>query len=117
MFKKDGRYYFMWSEGGWTGPDYSVAYAISDSPLGPFRRIGKILKQDMDIATGAGHHSVIQNQETGEYYIVYHRRPLTETDGNSRVTCIDKMTFDDEGYIEPVRITKEGVQLEIEECD
>lgn len=23
MFKKDGKYYFMWSEGGWGGPDYS----------------------------------------------------------------------------------------------
>ena len=32
VFKKNNKYYFMWSEGGWTGPDYSVAYAISDSP-------------------------------------------------------------------------------------
>lgn len=34
MFIRKGKYYFMWSEGGWTGPDYSVAYAIADSPLG-----------------------------------------------------------------------------------
>ena len=33
MFVRDGKYYFMWSEGGWTGPDYSVAYAIADSPF------------------------------------------------------------------------------------
>ncbi len=63
MFIRDGKYYFMWSEGGWTGPDYSVAYAIADSPMGPFKRIGKILQQDMDIATGAGHHSVIKVPE------------------------------------------------------
>ena len=25
---KDGKYYFMWSEGGWTGPNYAVAYAV-----------------------------------------------------------------------------------------
>mgnify|MGYP000208032787 CR=1 FL=1 len=31
----------MWSEGGWGGPNYSVAYAIADSPLGPFKRIDK----------------------------------------------------------------------------
>ena len=48
MFRKDGKYYFMWSEGGWTGPDYAVAYAIGSSPLGPFTRIGKILQQDPD---------------------------------------------------------------------
>src|SRR5882757_6956487 len=59
MFKRKGKYYFMWSEGGWTGPDYRVAYAIGDTPFGPFKRIGTILKQDASIATGAGHHSVI----------------------------------------------------------
>ncbi len=110
MFKKDGKYYFMWSEGGWTGPNYSVAYAISDSPFGPFKRIGKILQQDPKIATGAGHHSVIQNPTTKDWYMIYHRRPLTETDGNSRVTCIDKMFFDENGLIKPVIITNEGVE-------
>src|SRR3954454_10489825 len=58
MFRKAGKYYLMWSEGGWTGPNYSVAYAIGSSPLGPFKRIGKVLQQDPAIATGAGHHSV-----------------------------------------------------------
>src|SRR2546430_3907899 len=28
MLQKGGKYYFMWSEGGWTGPDYAVAYAV-----------------------------------------------------------------------------------------
>jgi len=109
MFIRNGKYYFMWSEGGWTGPDYSVAYAISDSPLGPFKRIDKILKQDASIATGAGHHSVIRNPKTGDYYIIYHRRPLGETNGNHRVTCIDKLEFDENGLIKPVKITFEGV--------
>lgn len=109
MFIRNGKYYFMWSEGGWTGPDYSVAYAIADSPLGPFTRVGKILQQDPTIATGAGHHSVIQIPGKDEWYIVYHRRPLTERDGNSREVCIDRMYFDKNGYIKPVIITKQGV--------
>jgi beta-xylosidase len=110
MFIRDGKYYFMWSEGGWTGPNYSVAYAISDSPLGPFKRIGKILQQDPEIATGAGHHSVIKVPDTDKYFIVYHRRPLGERDRNSRVTCIDEMHFDENGFIMPVIITNEGVE-------
>ncbi|WP_228851442.1 glycoside hydrolase family 43 protein [Aegicerativicinus sediminis] len=110
MFIKNGKYYFMWSEGGWTGPDYSVAYAISDSPFGPFKRVGKILKQDMEVATGAGHHSVIHPKGTDNYYIVYHRRPLNETDRNSRVTCIDVMEFDENGMIKPIQITHYGVE-------
>ena len=110
MFVRKGKYYFMWSEGGWTGPNYSVAYAIGDSPFGPFKRIDKILKQNPDIATGAGHHSVINIPGTDNWYIIYHRRPLGETDANSRVTCIDRMYFDKEGLIQPVMITNEGVE-------
>ena len=110
MFIRDGKYYFMWSEGGWGGPDYSVAYAIADNPFGPFKRIGKIRQQDPEIGTGAGHHSVIHEPKSDKYYIIYHRRPLTETDGNHRVTCIDEMTFDKHGYINPVKITFEGVK-------
>jgi len=110
MFKRNGKYYFMWSEGGWTGPDYSVAYAIADSPLGPFKRIAKILEQDTNVATGAGHHSVIEHPKQDKWYIVYHRRPLNETDRNHRVTCIDKMEFDENGLIKKVIITNKGVE-------
>jgi beta-xylosidase len=110
MFIRNGKYYFMWSEGGWTGPDYSVAYAMSDSPFGPFKRIGRILQQNPAIATGAGHHSIIHVANKDAWYIVYHRRPLGEKDGNSRETCIDRMYFDAQGLIQPVVITKEGVE-------
>ena len=109
MIKRKGKYYLMWSEGGWTGPDYSVAYAIGASPLGPFKRIGKILKQDPQIATGAGHHSVLHIPNTDDWYIVYHRRPLGITDGNHREVCADRMYFDKNGYILPVKITTAGV--------
>lgn len=109
MFKKDSRYYFMWSEGGWTGPNYAVAYAVADSPFGPFKRIDKILQQDSTIATGAGHHSVMHDTKANQWYIVYHRRPLGETAANHRVTCIEKMEFDADGRIKPIRLTHEGV--------
>ena len=110
MLKRQGKYYFMWSEGGWGGPDYSVAYAIADSPFGPFKRVGKILQQDPGVATGAGHHSVIRIPGKDEWYIVYHRRPLGETDMNHRQTCIDRMEFDDDGFIKPVKITFGGIE-------
>jgi len=110
MFMRNGKYYFMWSEGGWGGPDYRVAYAIADSPFGPFQRIGTVLQQDAAVATGAGHHSVINVPGTDRWYIVYHRRPLGETKANHRVTCIDEMHFDTDGKILPVKITFEGVK-------
>jgi len=112
MLLKDGRYYFMWSEGGWTGPDYAVAYAVSSSPTGPFQRIGRILEQDPAVATGAGHHSVLHRPGAEKWYIVYHRRPLGETDRNHRVVCIDELRFTPEGRIEAVRISMEGVEAD-----
>ena len=109
MLKRKGKYYFMWSEGGWGTPNYCVAYAIADSPFGPFKRIGKILEPDPKVAMGAGHHSVVKGPGEDEWYIIYHRRPLSETAGNSRATCIDRMYFDEQGYIKPVKMTFEGV--------
>lgn len=109
MFIRDGKYYFMWSEGGWGGPHYRVAYAISDNPLGPFVREGVILQQDPEVATGSGHSSVLQIPGEDEYYIVYHRRPLEETHHNHRVVSIERLEFDEEGYILPVQITFTGV--------
>jgi beta-xylosidase len=109
LFMRNHKYYLMWSEGGWTGPDYRVAYAISDSLSGPFKRIGTVLQQDPKIATGAGHHSLFHVPPTDEWYIVYHRRPLGETGANHRVVCIDRMYFDRDGHIQPVHITNEGV--------
>ena len=87
-----------------------MAYAISDNPFGPFERIGTVLQQDSAIGTGAGHHSVIHEPKSDKWYIVYHRRPISETEGNHRVTCIDEMFFDENGFIKPVVMTSEGVK-------
>lgn len=110
MIKRNGWYYFMWSEGGWTNSTYGVAYAKSKSPLGPFIREDKILQSDMRVGKGAGHHSVLNIPGTDEWYMAYHRRPLDKEHANERVVCIDRMFFDDSGNIIPVKITNQGVK-------
>jgi beta-xylosidase len=110
MFLRNGIYYFMWSEGSWGDGSYRVAYSMSDKATGPYKRVGTILEsEEGDIATGAGHHSVIKRQDTGEYIMVYHRRPIPNKDRDHRVTCMDKMEFNDDGTIKPVKMTFEGV--------
>lgn len=109
IVKRKGIYYLMWSEGEWTGSDYSVAYAMANSPLGPFKRIGKILQQDFKIAKGAGHHSMVNIPNTDDWYIVYHRRPLNTNDGNHRLLAIDHVYFNADGTIKPVVMTNEGI--------
>ncbi|WP_404337553.1 glycoside hydrolase family 43 protein [Sphingomonas sp. MMS12-HWE2-04] len=109
VIKRKGVYYLMWSEGGWTGPDYSVAYAMGPSATGPFKPMGKILAQDFEIARGAGHHSVVQVPNTDDWYIVYHRRPLGDDIGEHRQVAIDRMVFNADGTIRPVVMTNQGV--------
>jgi beta-xylosidase len=107
--KRKGTYYLMWSEGEWTDHTYSAAYATGPSPLGPFEKRGKLLESDPLVANGPGHHAVINIPGTDEWYVAYHRRPLSEKNGNHRVTCIDKLVFADDGTIAKVRLTNEGV--------
>jgi len=110
MFYRKGTYYFMWSEGSWGNETYKVAYAMADNVAGPFERIGTILQSDKEVATGAGHHSVINTHGTDDWYIVYHRRPIPNEGRDHRVTCIDSMTFHEDGTIRQVKMTFEGVQ-------
>jgi len=37
---------------------------------------------------------------------------LSETHGNNRATCIDEMVFDENGLIQPIVITNEGVKAQ-----
>ena len=110
MFLRKGWYYLMWSEGEWGNDTYKAAYGRSKSLFGPFEKEGTILESDTTLATGAGHHSVLNIPSTNDWYIVYHRRPIPNLDRDHRVTCIDRMYFDKDDRILPVKMTKEGVK-------
>jgi hypothetical protein len=75
--------------------------------------MGKILQTDPKIANGPGHHSILHipgaTPGKDDWYIVYHRHPLGTTGGDQRVLAIDRMVFDANGNIEPVRMTVQGV--------
>ena len=111
MLKRNGIYYFMWSEGGWVDDSYGVAYAKSDNPFGPFIRRGPVLQGDNVSFKSAGHHSVLRIPGTQDYVIAYHRRPMDETSAHHRVVCLDRLFFDENDDIVPVIITNEGVKL------
>lgn len=104
VFKRKGTYYMMWSENGYGDVRYQVAYGTSDSPLGPFSPRGVILKQDPVIAVATGHNSVLNIPGTDIWYVVYHRRPLHESNGDNRVVALDRMYFDADGSIEPIEL-------------
>ena len=109
MFERKGVWYFMYSVGSWTRDNYRVNYSTASSPLGPFTFRGEVLSSQKPIATGAGHHSVMCIPGTDDWYICYHRRPIPSLSRHHRVTCIDRMHFDEDGSIKPVLMTEECV--------
>lgn len=107
LFERKGIWYFMYSSGGWTTDTYRVNYSVAPTPFGPFTFKGKVLSSQRPLATGAGHHSVINLPGTDEWYICYHRRPIPSQSPHHRVTCIDRMRFDEKGDILPIVMTGE----------
>ncbi|MBQ8606666.1 MAG: pectate lyase [Bacteroidaceae bacterium] len=119
VFYRNGKYYFMWSENDTRSANYRVRYLISDSPT-EFVCNGKpaqvertiVLHQDPSKQIyGTGHHSILQKPGTDEWYIVYHRfaRPesikLGWSAGYNREICIDRLEFNEDGTIKPVKTT------------
>ena len=96
----------MWSAGEWTTGTYRVNTAVADSPVGPFINCHTVLSTgDGTVANGPGHNGYIYVQELDMYLAVYHRHNLTENEGNARFICIDRMEFDENGNIMPIRMT------------
>lgn len=108
MFKKDGKYYFMWSSGNWETGTYRVNATFADSPFGPFENHTRVLDSgDGTLANGPGHNGYFYLPEEDLYLCVYHRHKPDNHDGNARFLCIDVMKFDEKGNILPVKMTHE----------
>lgn len=111
VFKRGGKYYLMYSDGVYKDDTYKVRYAMSDSPLGPFveGKNSPILVSDTTRRVhGPGHNFTLRYKD--EMYIVYHKHEYPLYNG-SRQVCIDKMTFDKDGYINPIIPTDRGFAL------
>lgn len=105
VFKRNGTYYFMWSENDARSPDYRVSYGTSDSPLGPIRVAEKrIILSKSGSVIGTGHNSVINIPGTDRWYMVYHRHAIPGGGGYIRETCLSPMHFNADGSIEPVDV-------------
>tara|TARA_R100001369_G_scaffold75367_1_gene104242 strand:+ start:764 stop:2920 length:2157 start_codon:yes stop_codon:yes gene_type:complete len=118
VFYRNGIYYFLWSEDDTRSPDYRVRYATSATPNGPLNisENNLILEKIPENGIyGTGHNSVIRTPNSDEWHIVYHRfnRPkgitMGDAAGFNREVCIDKLEFNPDGSIEPVKPTLSGI--------
>lgn len=100
--KVNGRYYLIYSP----RKGNRLAYAISDSPTGPFERKGYIIDNGVDYPAGNNHGSICCIN--GQWYIFYHR--MTNGTLTSRRACVEKIEILPDGTIPTVEMTSLGFE-------
>jgi beta-xylosidase len=104
VFKRNGKYYFMWSIDDARSPNYRVGWGTADSPLGPVVAADKdfIVLQKNGPAVATAHHSVVNVPGTDRWYVAYHRHAIPDGNGYRRETLLARMEFNADGSIRPM---------------
>lgn len=105
-FERQGKYYltFPWVQ----DKTETLAYAMSDHPMGPYTFKGVIMEQS---PTGCwtNHHSIVEYK--GQWYLFYHHNDYSPEFDKLRSARIDSLFFNNDGTIRPVPATLRGVGI------
>lgn len=107
-FKRNGKYYltFPWVK----EKTETLAYAMSDSPTGPFEFKG-IIMDESPTGCWTNHHSLVEKD--GQWYLFYHHNDYSPEMDKRRSARIDTIGFNADGTIRKVAPTLRGVGI----CD
>ena len=108
LFKRNGIYYYLYTLGG--SENYQYAYMMSHtSVLGPW----EAPEQDIFATTdhekgiyGPGHGCFFKPKGSSQWYFVYLEYGRS---GTTRQVMADKMNFNADGTIQPIKLTLQGV--------
>lgn len=104
IFERNGKFYLTYP---WVQDrTETLAYAMSDNPLGPYEFKGIIMAQSPS-ACWTNHHSLVEYK--GEWYLFYHHNDYSPQFDKNRSVRIDKVIFNEDGTIQPVTPTLRGV--------
>ena len=104
IFERNGKFYLTYP---WVQDrTETLAYAMSDKPLGPYEFKGIIMAQSPS-ACWTNHHSLVEYK--GEWYLFYHHNDYSPQFDKNRSVRIDKVIFNEDGTIQPVTPTLRGV--------
>ncbi|UXP31998.1 family 43 glycosylhydrolase [Reichenbachiella agarivorans] len=101
-FKKDSVYYLTFAH-VFADEGYTIGYATSDSPMGPYTYQGKIMD---NIDNGTNHHSVVKYKD--RWILFYHWWDIS---GQNKLRSMraDYMEFKPDGTIRKVTPTLRGI--------
>lgn len=99
MIYHNGKYYLTYSMNSYNDSTYQVGQAVSDSPLGAFRKLTEAegglllstISQGSQEISGTGHHSFVTVGE--QQFIVYHRHNDFTLGGSERNAAIDEIKW------------------------
>jgi len=102
VHKRDDTYYFSYPRMiKRDGRDVQLlCYSTAPSPLGPFTYHGDFFDND----SRNSHHSIVEFN--GQWYLFYHVQGPSPYE---RRVCMEHLQYNDDGTIQPVKMTKEGV--------
>lgn len=119
IHKKNGKYYYTYCSNfsnnlSFTG-NGNICVMESRNPMGPFTYVGIVHENPYTYFRigGNNHHAFFEFN--GTTYLTYHAQTVTKALGfpnhcqGYRSTHIDKVSYDSNGHIKPVRGTYEGV--------
>lgn len=108
--KRNGKYYLVYTDIS-RGKATCMSYAVSDSPLGPYKKGGVIIDNIYcDPSTWNNHGSI--NQFGDKWYVFYHRS--SKNGMTNRRVCAEPIEFDENGMIKEVFQTSSGAECAID---
>ena len=106
--KRNGIYYYVYASHSQHGESNcaSLDYATSTSPLGPYTYRGVIIDNWGSGRNLVNNHGCI-TEINGRWYIAYHRP--THASSTMRKACLEPITFNEDGSINKVEMTTQGI--------
>lgn len=103
--RRGDKYYMVYTDIS-RGKATCMSYAVSDSPLGPYKKGGVIIDNIYcDPNTWNNHGSIAEFK--GQWYVFYHRSSQGRV--SCRRVCAEPISFDENGFIREVVQTSQGV--------
>lgn len=93
VHKFNGKYYLSYS----TGDTHFIAYAIGDTPYGPFTYKGMVLAP---VLGWTNHHSIVKHNE--KWYLFYHDSQLSGGQTHLRNVKVTELVHNDDGTINTI---------------
>lgn len=115
VHKYNGKYYYSYA-GHYFSYPANIEYVMSDKPMEGFSSPGLVLPNPPVNDDFNNHHSIFEFK--GDWYIAYHNRKVAYENGETdkkareymRSVCIDRLYYNEDGTIQKVEITEDGLK-------